>query len=43
MKRLYPDVAAFRREEQGRFELLDAHWDVPLNELDLETRRSAAR
>ena len=30
--RLYPDQATFRREEQRRFELLDAHWDVPLEE-----------
>jgi hypothetical protein len=30
---LYPDQAKFRREEQRRFEILDAHWDVPLNEL----------
>ena len=35
VKRLYPDQAAFRKEEQRRFELLDAHWDVPLNELSL--------
>jgi hypothetical protein len=38
VKRLYPDQAAFKKEEQRRFELLDAHWDVPLNELDLEAR-----
>jgi hypothetical protein len=35
VKRLYPDQAAFAREEQRRFEILDAHWDVPLNELSL--------
>jgi hypothetical protein len=35
VKRLYPDQAAFKKEEQRRFELLDAHWDVPLNELNL--------
>jgi hypothetical protein len=35
-KRLYPDRAKFLREEQRRFEILDAHWDVPLNELDLK-------
>lgn len=35
-KRLYPDQERFRKEEQRRFELLDAHWDVPLNELRLE-------
>jgi hypothetical protein len=33
VKRLYPDQATFKREEQRRFELLDAHWDVPLNEV----------
>lgn len=43
VKRLYPDQAAFRRDEQRRFELLDAHWDVPLNELDLDTRQPAGR
>jgi hypothetical protein len=32
---LYPDRARFDKEEQRRFEILDAHWDVPLNELDL--------
>lgn len=39
VKRLYPDQAAFRKEEQRRFEILDAHWDVPLNELDLGSAR----
>jgi hypothetical protein len=34
-RRLYPDQATFKKEEQRRFELLDAHWDVPLNELTL--------
>lgn len=29
-RRLYPDQATFKREEQRRFELLEAHWDVPL-------------
>ena len=35
-RRLYPDRAKFLNEEQRRFEILDAHWDVPLNELDLK-------
>ncbi len=39
IKRLYADQATFRKEEQRRFELLDAHWDVPLNELDLGSGR----
>lgn len=29
-KQLYPDQAAFKREEQRRFEILIAHWDVPI-------------
>ena len=36
VRRLYPDRATFEKEEQRRFEILDAHWDVPLNELDLK-------
>jgi hypothetical protein len=39
VKKLYPDQAKFRAEEQERFDLLTAHWDVPLNELNLETRK----
>jgi len=38
VKRLYPDQATFKKEEQRRFEILDAHWDVPLNEVTLEAR-----
>lgn len=29
-RRLFPDQEAFKREEARRFEILDAHWDVPL-------------
>jgi len=29
-RRLYPDQDTFKKEEQRRFEILDAHWDVPL-------------
>ncbi|MGQ0734700.1 MAG: hypothetical protein ACT4QD_13725 [Acidobacteriota bacterium] len=36
---LYKDRATFNREEQRRFELLLAHWDVPLNRMDLGSRR----
>ena len=39
VRRLYKDLATFRKEEQRRFEILDAHWDVPLNELDLDARK----
>lgn len=36
--RLFPDQGRFRTEEQRRFELLDAHWDVPLTERPLPGR-----
>lgn len=41
IKKLYPDQATFRKEEQRRFELLVAHWDVPLNPVNFETRQPA--
>lgn len=37
--KLYPDRARFAREEQRRFEILTAHWDVPLNRIDFEARK----
>jgi hypothetical protein len=33
-KRLFGDQETFRKEEQRRFEILDAHWDVPLTEFE---------
>jgi hypothetical protein len=39
IRKLYPDQAKFRKEEARRFEILDAHWDVPLNPVDFETRK----
>ena len=35
IKQLYPDQETFRREEQRRFEILIAHWDVPIVSVDL--------
>jgi hypothetical protein len=37
--KLYPDAAKFAREEARRFEILAAHWDVPLNRLDFDRRK----
>ena len=34
VKKLYPDQETFKKEEQRRFEILDAHWDVPLTEIE---------
>jgi hypothetical protein len=39
ISKLYPDRAKFAREEQRRFEILVAHWDVPLKRVDLDTRK----
>lgn len=36
VERLYPDQERFRAEEARRFELLEAHWDVPLEPVDLD-------
>lgn len=35
LKELYPDQATFQKEERRRFELLDAHWDLPIKPEDL--------
>ena len=37
--RLYPDRIRLQKEEERRFELLVAHWDVPLNRIDLSARK----
>ena len=39
IRQLYPDQATYRKEEQRRFDILVAHWDVPLNELNLDARK----
>ena len=38
VRKLYPDQAKFRKEEARRFELLEAHWDVPMTPVNFETR-----
>jgi len=32
-KKLFPDQATYEREEQRRFELLLAHWDIPVSNI----------
>lgn len=36
LRRLFPDQERFRAEERRRFELLEAHWDVPLTPVPLD-------
>lgn len=33
IKQLFPDQETFKREEQRRFEILLAHWDLPVTEI----------
>jgi len=35
-KQLFPDQETYTHEEQRRFEILDAHWDLPIRAVDLE-------
>jgi hypothetical protein len=35
-KQLYPDQETFTKEEQRRFEVLEAHWDLPIRTVDVE-------
>lgn len=38
IKQLYPDQNSYKKEEQRRFEILEAHWDLPVKELDLNAK-----
>jgi hypothetical protein len=38
IKQLYPDQENYKKEEQRRFEILEAHWDLPIKDVDLDTR-----
>jgi len=35
-KQLFPDVDTFKKEEQRRFEILQAHWDLPVEDVALD-------
>ena len=37
-KQMYPDQETFQREEQRRFEILDAHWDLPVKTVELDAK-----
>jgi hypothetical protein len=38
IKQLFPDQDTYKKEEQRRFEILDAHWDLPIKDVDLEAK-----
>jgi hypothetical protein len=35
-KQLWPDLTAYQKEEQRRFEMLLSHWDLQIRTMDLE-------
>ena len=37
-KQMFPDQAAYAKEEQRRFEILDAHWDLPVKTMDIDSK-----
>ncbi len=36
IKQMYPDQVKYKKDEQRRFEILEAHWDVPLKPVPME-------
>ena len=38
LKQLFPDQDTYKKEEQRRFEILDAHWDLPIKDVDLDAK-----
>ena len=38
LKQLFPDQETLKREEQRRFEILLAHWDVPVKTVNLDEK-----
>jgi hypothetical protein len=35
-KKLFADQTSYKQEEQRRFEILEAHWDLPIKSVDVE-------
>jgi hypothetical protein len=38
IKQMYPDQETYKKEEQRRFEILEAHWDLPIKDVDLDAK-----
>jgi hypothetical protein len=36
LKQLFSEQETYKREEKRRFEILEAHWDLPIKEVDLD-------
>jgi hypothetical protein len=38
LKQMFPDQESYKKEEQRRFEILEAHWDLPVKDIDLNVK-----
>jgi hypothetical protein len=38
LKQMFPDQETYKKEEQRRFEILDAHWDLPVKDVDVDSK-----
>lgn len=38
IRQLFSDQDTYKKEEQRRFEILDGHWDLPIKDVDLESK-----
>jgi hypothetical protein len=38
IQQMFPDQETYKKEERRRFEILDAHWDLPIRDVDLNAR-----
>ena len=38
IQQMYPDQATYKKEEQRRFEILEGHWDLPIKDLNLNSK-----
>jgi hypothetical protein len=37
-RQMYPDQDTYKKEEQRRFEILEAHWDLPIKEVAVDKK-----
>jgi hypothetical protein len=38
IRQMFPDQDTYKKEEQRRFEILEAHWDLPVKDVNVEKK-----
>lgn len=38
IRQMFPDQDTYQKEEQRRFEILEAHWDLPIKDVNVEKK-----